>query len=344
MLNEREALTKIESWDEAELIYRDADRMRHGKLTEEELINRYSSNPYILNLSLHPEDFVSNVDEHYIADGYNTLISKHPRYCTMLFHTHSFFEMTYVLKGSCIQHFEDSASSLNTDDFCILSPETRHYIYNFDDSIIINILIRQSTFIDIFSDFIRENTEISRFFSDNLYAKKRLSFMLFHSGNDMAIRSNIIRMFAEELDRDKYSDSLITSLIRITFYELMRRYGDKMEIPRIHKSGNELYDNLIHFIYSNYATVTLQTISEHFHFSRQYCSKMIIELTGYSLSELKTQIRIRRGAELLKSTSMSIEEIGIKLGYENPETFIRAFRRVLNITPGAYRKKIEKQG
>ena len=111
-----------------------------------------------------------------------------------------------------------------------------------------------------------------------------------------------------------------------------------MEMPRLQKKKDELSEDLISYIYNNYATVNLEEVSSHFHFSKQYCSKLIIELTGMSLSDLRTQLRLRRGVELLSHTSMSVEDISSSLGYENPETFIRAFKRERGVTPGSWRK------
>ena len=341
MMTEKETLDFIKKYDSDELVYLDAHRMRNGEMTEEEFKEKHSDNPLIVGYALNPETFSGHVSEDYIAEGRHTLISKHPRYATLGLHTHSFFEMTYVLEGHCSQYFENSSFDLKDGDFCILSPETLHYIYDDSGASVINILIRQSSFMDIFSDLIRDNTKISRFFSDNLYAKKKLSFMLFHPGKDKEIRSSIIKMYTEELAADEYSDSIILSLIRITFARLLRSWSDTMETPRLQKKKDALSEDLISYIYNNYASVDLAKLAEHFHFSKQYCSKLIIELTGMPLSDLRTQLKIRRGAELLTNTSMSVEDISEKLGYENPETFIRAFKRERGITPGAFRKKIK---
>ncbi|MCR5022965.1 MAG: AraC family transcriptional regulator [Lachnospiraceae bacterium] len=337
-MNNDEILHDLRKFTEDELIYLDAFKMRKGELTEAHLKKKYAHNPYILGIALHPEDFLKDIAEDYIAEGRHTMISKHPRYATLLFHTHSFFEMTYVLEGSCIQHFEDDSFELVSGDFCILSPDTSHYLYDFSDCIVLNILVRQSTFMDIFSDYMRDNSDIARFFSDNLYAKKKLSFMLFHAGDDADIRDIVLKMYGEELTNDAYSDSIILNLIKICFSKLLRTHRKDMEIPKLTKAGNPVSEKMIGYIYSHYDTVNLEELSDKFSFSKQYCSKLITDLTGMSLSELRTKIRMRHASDLLKNTAMSVEEISEKMGYENTETFIRAFKRNMDITPGAFRK------
>ena len=45
---------------------------------------------------------------------------------------------------------------------------------------------------------------------------------------------------------------------------------------------------------------------------------------------------------LLKNTNRSIVEIGEDVGYENPESFIRAFKKMYEMTPSAYRREMKK--
>lgn len=45
------------------------------------------------------------------------------------------------------------------------------------------------------------------------------------------------------------------------------------------------------------------------------------------------------GAELLNKTGYNIGQISYKLGYQNMESFLRAFKKVYGCTPTQYRKK-----
>jgi AraC family transcriptional regulator, transcriptional activator FtrA len=49
--------------------------------------------------------------------------------------------------------------------------------------------------------------------------------------------------------------------------------------------------------------------------------------------------RIARARELLESTAMQHTEIGSQCGYESPETFRIAFKRIVGVSPGAYRSR-----
>jgi YesN/AraC family two-component response regulator len=51
-----------------------------------------------------------------------------------------------------------------------------------------------------------------------------------------------------------------------------------------------------------------------------------------------TDLRMKRAADLLVNTDEKISDIAIKVGYQHENSFIRAFRKCNNITPGKYRE------
>ena len=62
-------------------------------------------------------------------------------------------------------------------------------------------------------------------------------------------------------------------------------------------------------------------------------------LTGRTLVEYLTEIKMKRAQDLLKTTDTPITQIALDLNYESLSHFIRTFKRVYGITPSAYRKK-----
>ena len=68
-----------------------------------------------------------------------------------------------------------------------------------------------------------------------------------------------------------------------------------------------------------------------------YCSRLIKKITGITFSQLQENIRIQQGENYLLYTQMTVAQISDKLGFQNPETFIRMFKRRRNMTPGMFR-------
>ena len=92
-------------------------------------------------------------------------LSKHNRYTPAFKHSHIFFEMLYVLSGTCTHRISDQDFTLTEGDLCLVSPSVTHSVLVMDDSLIINILIRRSTISDIFFNVLRDPGIISSFFN-----------------------------------------------------------------------------------------------------------------------------------------------------------------------------------
>jgi len=63
--------------------------------------------------------------------------------------------------------------------------------------------------------------------------------------------------------------------------------------------------------------------------------------TGSTLISHVQNLRIEEAKRLLESGKTSADEIGVKVGYENPAFFRRLFKRSTGLTPGAYRRMFQ---
>jgi AraC-like DNA-binding protein len=61
--------------------------------------------------------------------------------------------------------------------------------------------------------------------------------------------------------------------------------------------------------------------------------------TGYQPIEYVQGLRIEAAKQLLETETTAIEEISNTVGYEDPTSFRRLFKRNTGITPAIYRKK-----
>lgn len=95
---------------------------------------------------------------------------------------------------------------------------------------------------------------------------------------------------------------------------------------------------IISFIQTNYADVTLETLSEHFHLSKPYLSKYIKEKAGMTFQDAVKEERMKKARMLLRETPQTVETIAANVGYENVEHFNRLFKKAYGITPVQYRK------
>jgi len=54
-------------------------------------------------------------------------------------------------------------------------------------------------------------------------------------------------------------------------------------------------------------------------------------------------LKIETAKELLAASNLSIQEVAFQVGYQDQANFTRLFKKVLNLTPKAYRAMVRKK-
>lgn len=276
-----------------------------------------------------------------ITKGSNVNIVRHLRYTPVFWHSHTFFTVLYVLTGQCGHKVGELNLPMKQGDVFFLPPYVKQTIEVFDDSIILNIHIRKDTFGDYFFNVIRTNNIISDFFINSLYSKNPIRGLLFQTGDNAEIRNFFLDMYQEVLLDDAYSWQLLNYMTPSLFAKLLRGYSDSVQLIGTHanKKINEQRLQLLAFIHDNYKTVTLAQVADHFHYSVPHCSKLIQNEAGMGFTAFVRKLRMDHATTLLRNTHTPISEICYTVGYENPESFIRAFKKSYEMSPSQYRNQ-----
>lgn len=84
--------------------------------------------------------------------------------------------------------------------------------------------------------------------------------------------------------------------------------------------------------------LTVEMLAKRMHLSAFHFHRVFKSLVGESVHEYVTRVRLEVAAMRLKFTEDKIQDIAFEVGYQNTETFIRAFNRNYQSTPRAFRK------
>ncbi|MBR5507961.1 MAG: helix-turn-helix domain-containing protein [Clostridia bacterium] len=85
--------------------------------------------------------------------------------------------------------------------------------------------------------------------------------------------------------------------------------------------------------------ISLDNLAANVNISPQYLCKIFRKDTGITISQYINEMRLNHAKSLLKMSSLSINEICIKSGFNTSEHFTRAFKKRFGISPSQYRKK-----
>ena len=102
---------------------------------------------------------------------------------------------------------------------------------------------------------------------------------------------------------------------------------------------SDLITTIEKYINENYAdpSMGLNKISDEFQISESYFSHLFKEKKGVNFSTYLENIRLGKAARLIRETDISLNELYLSVGYNNANTFRRAFKKVYGITPSAMR-------
>lgn len=268
----------------------------------------------------------------------NIRIAKHCRYSPVVKHSHSFFEIVYVLNGNCKNVIENDVIVMNTGDICFLAPDISHTMSVFDDSLVFNILIRKSMFQETFFKLLSDNNVLSIFFTRILYSNNSNNYCMFHTLGDNQLETQLRYLIWEGTNKSTYYNYLTESLLLSSFGYILCNHADKVILPKAIVSKLPHVATVLQYIQDNYNTVTLNNVAQHFGYTAPYLSNLIRTTTESSFTEILKHIRLNKACNLLVSTNMSICDISLNVGYQNPEHFHRIFKENFTMTPTGYRR------
>ncbi len=125
------------------------------------------------------------------------------------------------------------------------------------------------------------------------------------------------------------------------FYRLRSICSDICKQIQQNKSlqHGKLIERIQQYIQENYMNsgLGLSRISSEFHISEGYVSSIFKEQSNVNFGDYVENIRINKACQLLKENEHTISEISEFVGYNSVQSFRRAFKRVMGISPKEYR-------
>ena len=139
----------------------------------------------------------------------------------------------------------------------------------------------------------------------------------------------------QNLSRDDSQETL--------YYFLMKAFDQLFEC--IYQNRNIQHTGIFtkakEYIWGNYnQEISLRKLSEAVGVNPYYLSHLFRKEMGISFLEYLTSVRMSIAKNLLKQTTMSMMEICLEVGYQDPSHFAKVFKKKEGIHPTEYRKKL----
>lgn len=144
----------------------------------------------------------------------------------------------------------------------------------------------------------------------------------------------------------------IPEKIRIPYFKVkileLLLYLDAMTIPQaeeeppyFYKTQVEKVEAIKHFLTEHLSeNFTQEELSRRFGIPMTPMKACFRSVYGQSIGVWLTNYRMNQAAELLlKERSLSIAEVGSRIGYDNAGKFTVAFKKIMKLTPSEYRRE-----
>jgi AraC-like DNA-binding protein len=111
---------------------------------------------------------------------------------------------------------------------------------------------------------------------------------------------------------------------------------DPLAVP----AADERMKELLVYLQAHYDRhLTVQALARRFATNRTTLQTRFTAVTGRSLMEYVTALRMEVAQGLLRDTLVPVNEVGERTGYADPAAFSRAFRKAVGAAPTAYRER-----
>ncbi|MBN1913900.1 MAG: response regulator [Candidatus Omnitrophica bacterium] len=171
-----------------------------------------------------------------------------------------------------------------------------------------------------------------------LNKKAKVMIMTGYGTKDIAIEA--LRSQADEFIEKPFDIVAVRDL-----FEKMFRQNRDFATSQYPQAGG----NKVHFakrmLERNFnKQFSLQDISKEVFLNYKYLSRSFKEKTGKSFNEYKLDLKLKAAKELLIKSSFTVNEIAYQVGYRNPNSFMKMFKKLTNLTPSEFRINGQKDG
>lgn len=255
----------------------------------------------------------------------------------LAFHYHDFDKIIIFLSGSVIYQIEGRAYKLQPYDIVFVSHNEIHCPS-------IDMTVPYERIIVYLSPRFLAAYQTDQYDLSLCFQKARTTHAHVLRMKHPAKRSlfqTMKRLEAASIDAG-YASPLYCQVLFLEFMIQLNRLflNQKLDYPDTSSSDQRILA-VMEYINQNLAgTLDVDSLAEHFHFSRYHLMRLFKQETGYTIGYYINSKRLLAARELL-STDLPVTDICFRCGFRNYSTFSRAYKAEFKESPRLTRSTLE---
>ncbi|MCM1124708.1 MAG: AraC family transcriptional regulator [Eubacterium sp.] len=308
-----------------------------GKITEEEQA--------ILNGNLEVQKNLYTSDHEFVVDSRKLLakgklidIRPHTRFTYFPSHRHNYIEMLYVVQGQLVTIINGTKRvSMSSGDILFLNQHAAHEILPAEENdITVNFIILPEFFRYPIGMIDKENILVDFIISSLSETNSAADYIYIQAKEILPVENLIENMIWTLVDKTASSHTILQVSMGLIFLNLSR-YAELINRDVPDSIELNLLFSILNYIENNYRDGSMQSIADSSGYPDYYISRLLKKHTGSNFKELLQKRKLQQAVYLLENTTLSIELILERIGYENSSYFYRKFRAQYGCSPNEYR-------
>ena len=253
-------------------------------------------------------------------------------------HTHDYFQIYFISKGSLCHHVENTSAQLNQGDMFIIPPHVTHYISPSPNTVFYSFSFMESLFgSDSATSRLAKSFLRLLQTKENLYIKPKISMNSEEVFYIESMMGHILKEFSGKplgyTDTiQAYATLLVTTLAREYFAKEVHSITDHFE------SSRQFVLHCVEYIENNFADkITLGEIAKRSAMSKSNFCSLFQKVTGRTFTDYLNECRIKAAKAYIQK-GYKITAIYGLCGYNDFSTFNRNFNKITGISPLEYKK------
>lgn len=170
------------------------------------------------------------------------------------------------------------------------------------------------------------------------YANLNEENLIFEYSKDDSLKDYISEMLKLK-ERDYSNELKLEGLLYFFMSKLAEVRKDTLN-QKVYKSTELYLEKSVEFIENNYSNnIKINDIASYIGINRSYLTHIFKKNINMSPQEFLVNYKIDKACELLKNTDLSIKAVAGSVGYLDPLTFSKIFKKITGDNPKGYREK-----